>query len=128
MIASGVHSPIALSVIGGLSLYRAIDIIVKNIGVAVRGAYGRVDVGALPRRAVSRNTITALINYVELVFWYAAAYSVVKDGFGGWGTADRLSAFLASWAAQTTIVRWADRLPLQVGAGGCWRSTFGFWP
>ena len=57
-----------------LSLYRCIDLLMSLGRIAVVGGFGDTPAYRLDRKKIMRNTLAVLVNYVELVFWYATIY------------------------------------------------------
>ena len=90
------------------SLYRCIDLLVSLGRIAVVGGFGDTPTYRLDRKKVMRNTLAVLINYVELVFWYATIYLVLArsrpDEFYSATTSTTPSlAFILSFTTITTI-------------------------
>jgi hypothetical protein len=60
------------------ALYRSVDLLIALLRIAVIGAFGLVPSYKLNRVKIMHNTLAVFVNYVELVFWYAAVYAALS--------------------------------------------------
>jgi hypothetical protein len=93
--------------VGGLAVYRAVDVALTLAGL---GVFGSLRHGAtleeLPRHRIQRTMIALLLNYLELMVWFAVLYvwiGTTDPGQFELPVSGRREAFFVSMETFTTI-------------------------
>ena len=100
------RSPLWRAAVGGLVVYRATDVALTLLALGIFGSLRHeATLHELPRHRIQRLMVAILINYLELLFWFATLYLWVGQNdptqFDG-PIRSRGHAFFVSMSTQTT--------------------------